>query len=259
MHRASTEAAINETLAETGFEPTASVPERITSLVVAGFSLETLAEVTGVKVESVERWKQGPDDLRIRAYEELDDLRRAMQKLIAAGLDPDLAAIWMQTPLTDTATKAPIDAVAHKPEVVFNAIDLVFGEYSAEQRRVVKPAEAKPSAKTAKPKPKKPKPKAVRPEPKLEPVTVTAPENTASFGEIFAAQRRVRNIKGSELQQAGIKPHTLKAIEEGRHFPSEEQLTIIIDLLAEVAEQQGADSEAERQLLLTAWWETDPL
>lgn len=223
------DSATNEILLEKGFEQTASVPERTTSLVIAGFSLDTIAQVTGVTVETVERWKRSSDDLRIQPFEELDNLRAAMLKLIRAGLEPDTAAIWMQTPLTESTAKAPLDAIAKKPAVVFSAIDLVFGKGPSESAETEETQSEEAEA---------------------------GPKNPISFGEVFADRRNVRRIKLKEFGRVGIKSSLLTAIEKRGLLPSAEQRDALLDLMAKVALEQDADSVAERQLLLEAWWET---
>jgi hypothetical protein len=109
-----------------GFEPTASVPERITALREAGFTFKRISKAAGVGGPAVKSWETGVSKPNKVNGANLNNLRSAMRLIIDQGVQPDIAAIFLQSPLTDESKNVPIDALPRNPRLVFDVIDLVF-------------------------------------------------------------------------------------------------------------------------------------
>lgn len=109
-----------------GLGENASVEERLDALVDAGLSLESIAEASGVATQTVERWIDQKTRLQKRSFAKLNKLRGAMEALIESGLDPETAAIWMQTPLICNKENIPVNVIAYDHKIIFHAIDRLF-------------------------------------------------------------------------------------------------------------------------------------
>lgn len=113
--------------AKSDFGIQATVPQTIAALSIAGFSHEAIAEASGVKTtNTVSNWLHEKRKPQTESRNRLESLRIAMNMIIESGLEPDTAAIWLQSPLSDKHENIPMNELANDPKVVFEAIDVLF-------------------------------------------------------------------------------------------------------------------------------------
>lgn len=113
---------------ERGYEIGSSPQHRIDAFLAAGIPEAGIAEAVGVSEATVTYWHTDStaeltDDFRMG----LNHLRQAMKIIIDNGVDPEFAAVWLQSPLGDNPENTPIRHLAEEPQVVLDGMRKIFG------------------------------------------------------------------------------------------------------------------------------------
>jgi hypothetical protein len=112
---------------ENRFNPEASTGQTVEELIEAGWTIDTLSQALSIAKGTIKNWGKDQDTKPIeRTRRRLGNVIYAMQTITEAGVQPEHAAAWMQSPLVQDGKNTPAGTIAYDPEIVFDAIDLVF-------------------------------------------------------------------------------------------------------------------------------------
>ncbi|HVV26159.1 MAG TPA: hypothetical protein VHC21_03980 [Candidatus Saccharimonadales bacterium] len=115
-----------------GLEPTATVPEQIAALNLAGFSYEAIAYVVGVSRGTINNWadeRHAPQSRKKARH--LDDIRFAARLLIEdGGLEPPAAARWLTKENGSNPRYPILDAIREHPNEMLEKISEVIADHS---------------------------------------------------------------------------------------------------------------------------------
>lgn len=121
------ERVLDMEVVEQGLKMRASPQQKIEGLIEAGLHVPVLAESIGVKDETVEKWLESKSTPMVKSQQTINSIRMAMRTIIESGVNPERAAVWMQSPVDEEKFPyVPMEIISEKPEVVRKAVNLFF-------------------------------------------------------------------------------------------------------------------------------------